>query len=181
VRFLELRLAGAFVIEPERRADRRGWFARTWCREEFARLGLPSTWAQSSVVHNRRRGTLRGLHYQADPFPEAKLVHCTRGAVYDVIVDLRPGSPTFAQWVAVELNADDGRQLYVPPGLAHGYQTLTDRSELLYQISEAYHPDLACGIRWDDPDLAITWPDCPERIISERDRSLPDLLSACSA
>jgi dTDP-4-dehydrorhamnose 3,5-epimerase len=181
MRFTELRLSGALLIEPDRRADERGWFARTWCREEFARRGLPDAWAQCSAAFNRRRGTLRGLHYQADPFPEAKLVRCTHGAVYDVIVDLRPDAPTFAQWVAVELSGENGRQLFVPPGFAHGYQTLTDGAELDYLISEAYRPELARGVRWDDPALAIAWPDCPERIVSERDRSFPDLRPAHSA
>lgn len=175
MRFVELSLAGALIIEPERHTDERGWFARTWCRDEFARRGLPVAWAQSSVAYNRRRGTLRGLHYQDDPFPEAKLVRCTRGAVHDVIVDLRPASPTFANWIAVELSTANGRQLFVPPGFAHGYQTLTDDAEMFYQISESYRPELARGLRWDDPALAIAWPDCPERTISPRDLSFPCL------
>jgi dTDP-4-dehydrorhamnose 3,5-epimerase len=175
MRFVETSLPGAFVVEPERRQDERGFFARTWCQEAFAARGLTTVWAQCSTSYNHRRGTLRGLHYQAEPCPETKLVRCTAGAVFDVIVDLRPGSPTYGRWAAVELSAETGRQLYIPAGLAHGFQTLTDGAEVFYQISAPYRPDLQRGTRWDDPALAIAWPACPERIVSPRDRAWPRL------
>ncbi len=175
MRFVPTKLAGAFVIEPEPRADERGLFARTWCRDEFAAHGLTTSWVQCNVSFNHRTGTLRGMHYQADPHPEVKLVRCTRGAAYDVIADLRPGSPTYRQWVAVELTADNRRAVYVPGGFAHGFQTLADETELFYQMSEFYHPESARGVRWDDPALGIEWPPCAGRVISERDRSFPDL------
>jgi dTDP-4-dehydrorhamnose 3,5-epimerase len=176
VRFHETKIAGALLIEPERRPDERGFFARTWCRDEFAARGLTTAWVQCNVSFNERRGTLRGLHYQADPFPEIKLVRCTMGAAYDVIVDLRPGSPSFGQWVGVELTAANRLSLYIPGGVAHGFQTLADDTELFYQMSEFYRPELARGVRWDDPRLGIAWPDCPQRIISARDRNLPDFV-----
>jgi dTDP-4-dehydrorhamnose 3,5-epimerase len=175
VRFVELKLPGAFRIEPERRADERGFFARTWCRREFAARGIDCDWVQCNVSWNRRRGTLRGLHYQADPWGEAKLVRCTAGAVYDVVADLRPGSPTYGRWEAVELTAANGWQLFVPEGFAHGFQTLADDTELFYQMGREYHSEAARGLRWDDPALAISWPDCPRRIISAADLALPGL------
>ncbi len=169
----ELALTGAYLIEPERLEDERGFFARTFCAAEFAARGLRATVAQCSVSYNRRRGTLRGLHYQAPPHEEAKLVRSTRGAAYDVIVDLRPGSATFRQWVGVELSAENRRMLYIPEGFAHGFQTLVDDTELFYQMSTAYVPEAARGIRWDDPDLAIAWPPAAARVISPRDLALP--------
>jgi dTDP-4-dehydrorhamnose 3,5-epimerase len=175
MRFLATGLAGAFVIEPEPREDERGLFARTWCREEFAARGLNTAWAQCNVSFNNRRGTLRGLHYQAGPYAEVKLVRCTAGAAYDVIVDLRPGSPTCRRWAAVELTARNRRAVYIPAGFAHGFQTLADGTELFYQMSELYHPESARGARWDDPALGIAWPECPERVISPRDLAFPDL------
>src|SRR5262245_20735946 len=176
MRFRETPLAGAFVIELDRREDERGFFARCWCRDEFAAHGLTAAWVQANVSFNRRAGTLRGLHYQADPHAEDKLVRCTLGAVHDVIVDLRPGSPTYARWAAVELSAASRRALYVPRGFAHGFQTLADDSELLYLMSEVYYPECARGVRWDDPALGIEWPECPGRVIAPRDRSFPDLV-----
>lgn len=175
MRFVPTSLAGAVVIEPERAGDDRGHFARTWCAAEFAARGLATTWVQGSVAYNRRRGTLRGMHYQAAPLEEVKLVRCTRGAAYDVIADLRPGSATYRRWVAVELTAENGVALYVPGGFAHGYQTLADDTELVYQMSEFYHPDLARGVRWDDPALGIDWPACDHRVIAARDLAFPDL------
>jgi len=172
MKFVATPLAGAFVVELEELADERGFFARSFCREEFERHGLVAAVAQCNVSYNARRGTLRGLHYQGEPHPEAKLVRCTRGAVWDVAVDLRPGSPTRYRWFALELTADNRRALYVPAGFAHGFQSLTDASELLYQMSECYRADLARGVRWDDPRLAIAWPVAPA-IVSERDRALP--------
>lgn len=173
--FVPTKLAGVFVVEPERFADDRGHFARTWCVREFAERGLETKLVQCSTSYNRRRGTLRGMHYQAAPHEEVKLVRCTRGAAYDVVIDLRPGSPTHRQWVAVELSAENGVAVYIPGGCAHGYQTLTDDTELVYLMSEFYHPESARGVRWDDPAVGIEWPECPERIIAPRDRSFPDL------
>ncbi|HEX8723372.1 MAG TPA: dTDP-4-dehydrorhamnose 3,5-epimerase [Pyrinomonadaceae bacterium] len=174
MRFVETPLPGAFVVEPEPAADERGLFARTFCREEFAALGLDTRVAQCSTSYNRRRGTLRGLHYQAEPYPEAKLVRCTAGSVYDVLVDLRADSPAFRRWFAVELTASNRRALYVPAGLAHGFQTLEDDSEVFYQISEFYHPECARGVRWDDPAFGVRWPESDARVISGRDRAFPD-------
>jgi dTDP-4-dehydrorhamnose 3,5-epimerase len=174
VRFQEAGIVGAFIIDLEPRPDERGFFARTWCRDEFRARGLAADWVQCSVSYNSRRGTLRGLHYQADPCPEVKLVRCVRGAVFDVLVDLRPG-PTFRNWVAVELTAGNRRALYVPAGVAHGFQTLEDETELFYQISETFYPELQRGVRWDDPALRIAWPECGERVISPRDQSFQDL------
>lgn len=173
--FTETSLEGAFLIEPERREDERGFFARTWCRREFGSHGLHKQWVQCNISFNRRKGTLRGLHYQTPPYEEAKLIRCTRGAIYDVIIDLRADSPTFTQWVAVELTADNRQMLYIPEGFAHGFQTLTDETEIFYQMSQFYAPEYASGVRWDDPALNIAWP-AGERTISERDRSYPDFL-----
>ena len=171
--FRETPVAGAWIVEPQRQADGRGFFARTWCATEFARHGLSPRLVQCSVSYNPRRGTLRGLHYQVAPHAEAKLVRCTRGAIYDVAVDLRPASPTFRRHVAVMLDADGRRALYVPEGCAHGFQTLTDDTEIFYQMSAAYVPEAARGVRWDDPAFAIQWPPA-ERIIADRDRQYPD-------
>lgn len=170
--FRELGLRGAFVLEPEFHQDDRGFFARAFCRREFGERGLEAAVAQCSLSFNRRRGTLRGIHYQAPPGEEAKLVRCTRGAIYDVIVDVRPGSATFGRHTAVELTGDNRLALYVPPGLAHGFQTLADDTELYYQMSEFYAPELGRGFRHDDPVLGIEWP-LPVTVISDRDRELP--------
>jgi dTDP-4-dehydrorhamnose 3,5-epimerase len=173
VKFTETPLAGAWVIELELLRDRRGFFARTFDTDVFQQRGLDPTVAQCSTSFNEHAGTLRGLHYQAEPDCECKLVRCTRGSIYDVIVDLRADSETYCHWFAVELSADDARQLYVPKGLAHGFQTLTDDSEVAYQISHAYVPEQARGVRWDDPAFGIEWPEA-ERTMSDRDRSYPD-------
>jgi dTDP-4-dehydrorhamnose 3,5-epimerase len=175
MRFVPTKLAGAFVVEPEPRGDERGFFARTFCRDEFAARGLNTTWVQCNVSFNRRAGTLRGLHWQADPHAEVKLVRCTAGAAFDVIVDLRPDSPTYRQWVAVELSADNRKAVYIPAGFAHGFQTLADGTELFYQMSEFYYPELARGARWDDPALRIEWPACGHRVVAPRDLAFPDL------
>jgi dTDP-4-dehydrorhamnose 3,5-epimerase len=175
MRFIETSLRGAWIIEPQWFEDERGHFARLWCREEFAAHGIGVDWVQCNLSFNRLAGTLRGLHYQDEPLREAKLVRCTAGAAFDVIVDLRRGSPTFAGWMAVELSAINGRLLYVPAGFAHGFQTLEDRTELFYQMSQPYRPELARGVAWDDPTLGIDWPPCRRRIISARDRDLPRL------
>jgi dTDP-4-dehydrorhamnose 3,5-epimerase len=173
--FVSLPLEGAYVIEPEVRADHRGFFARTYCRDEFTERGLVSTFVQCNVSFNHKAGTLRGMHYQADPSPEVKLVRCTMGAAYDVVVDLRPVSPTYRQWAAVELTAENRRAVYIPAGFAHGFQTLTDATELFYQMSEFYVPELAAGVRWDDPALGIAWPPRDRRVIADRDLAFPDL------
>ena len=170
MKFLPTPLAGAYVVELEPVRDERGFFARSFCQEEFREQGLKPAIAQCNVSWNRRRGTLRGLHYQAAPHQEAKVVRCTRGAIWDVIVDLREGSPTRLRWHAIELSADNRLACYVPEGFAHGFQTLADDSEVLYQMSEFYHPDLARGLRWDDPKLGIRWP-LAAAILSERDRA----------
>ena len=169
----ETELAGAFVVESEPIEDERGWFARIYDEGELEQNGLATRFAQGSLAYNKERGTLRGMHYQADPHAEAKLVRCISGAVHDVIVDLRPASPTFKRWVAVELIAASGRMLYVPEGLAHGYLTLENESETLYLISAPYAPEAARGVRWDDPALGIAWPDEP-RVLSEKDKAWPD-------
>jgi dTDP-4-dehydrorhamnose 3,5-epimerase len=168
----ETELPGAFVVETEPIEDERGWFVRIYDESELAGRGL-ARFVQGSAAFNKEWGTLRGLHYQAEPHAEAKLIRCVRGAVYDVIVDLRPGSSTFKQWAAVELSAAGGELLYVPEGLAHGYLTLEDETETLYLISAAYAPEAARGARWDDPAFGIEWPHDP-RVMSERDKAWPD-------
>ena len=175
MRFLSTELPGVFVIEPEPRADDRGLFARTFCREEFAAHGLCTEWVQCSASFNTRAGTLRGMHWQCAPHEEVKLVRCTAGAAFDVVVDLRTDSPTFRKWVAVEITASNRKAVYIPGGCAHGFQTLVDGTELFYQMSAFYVPEAACGARWDDPALGIVWPVCEKRVIAARDLSFPDL------
>lgn len=172
MQFRETSLPGAYIVEPDRRVDERGFFARTWCADVYRANGLNPCVAQSSVSLNTRRGTLRGLHYQAAPQEEAKLVRCARGSIFDVIVDLRADSPTYTRWYAVTLTAENGRMLYVPEGCAHGFQTLDDDTEVCYQISVAHAPGLARGIRWDDPTFRIPWP-IESPILSDRDRAQP--------
>jgi dTDP-4-dehydrorhamnose 3,5-epimerase len=162
--FTETKLKGAFVIDIEPREDERGFFARSWCEDEFKEHGLNPRLAQCNISFNKKRGTLRGMHYQIDPFPEAKVVRCTMGAIYDVILDLRPESPTFKQWFAVELTVENRRALYVPEGFAHGFQTLVDNTEVFYQMSEFHHPECARGVRWDDLAFGIEWPVAISRI-----------------
>lgn len=173
--FTETKLQGAFLIEPEPVPDERGFFARTWCRREFEAHGLDTSLVQCNISFNRRKGTLRGMHYQTAPHEEVKLVRCTRGAIYDVIIDLRPESPTFKQWFAAVLSAENHHMLYVPAGFAHGLQTLLEESEVFYQMSESYYPECAAGVRWDDPAFAIEWPD-DERTMSQRDREYSDFI-----
>jgi dTDP-4-dehydrorhamnose 3,5-epimerase len=170
--FTELALRGAFIVEMEPGIDERGCFARSFCREEFSRHGLKTGVAQCNISVNRRKGTLRGIHYQAPPKAEAKLVRCTRGAVHDVIVDLRDDSPTFLRWETVKLAGDAYRMVYIPEGFGHGFQTLVDDAEVFYQMFETYSPEHARGVRWDDPVLGIEWP-FPNPIVSERDRAFP--------
>ena len=166
-------LAGLCLIDVDKHEDERGYFARTFCAEEFAAYGLVTSFPQCNTSFNRRRGTLRGLHYQAEPFPEAKLVRCTRGAIFDVAVDLRPDSPTRCQWFGATLSADNAHMLYIPAGFAHGFQTLEDGSELFYQMGESYRGDLARGVRWNDPAFAIEWP-IAFPTLSPRDALYPD-------
>ena len=173
MRFTETPLRGAFVVELDLLADERGHFARTFDRDEFAAHGLDPAVVQCNTSFNARRGTLRGMHYQADPDGEAKLVRCTRGSVFDVAVDLRPGSETFRRWFGVELSAGNGRMLYIPVGMAHGFQSLEDGCELHYQMSHHYVPEAARGVRFDDPAFGIEWP-LADPIVSERDRAFPD-------
>lgn len=174
MRFTETPLAGAWVIEPERVADERGWFARTFDREQWLSRGMDPAVEQCNASFNARAGTLRGLHYQAEPHGECKLVRCTRGEIYDVIVDLRPDSPSRLSWYAAQCSAENGRALYVPAGMAHGFQTLQDASEVLYMMGHQFVPEAARGVRWDDPAFAIEWPPHGARTISERDRAYPD-------
>ena len=174
MRFIETDLRGAYVLELEQRLDERGFFARVWCRDEFASLGLTTDIAQCSISRTTKAGTLRGMHFQRAPHEEAKVVRCIRGAIYDVIVDLRPDTSTRGRWIGVELDAASGRALYVPEGFAHGFQTLEHDTDVLYMISSPYAPSAATGVRWDDPAFGIVWPEAPDRTISERDRSWPD-------
>jgi dTDP-4-dehydrorhamnose 3,5-epimerase len=167
--FKETKLKGVFVVEPEIITDERGFFACSWSALEFEKHGLNPRLMQCNISFNTKRGTLRGMHFQQQPHEEAKLVRCTRGAIYDVAVDMRPGSPSRYQWLAVELTPDNRRMLYLPEGFAHGYQALADETEIFYQISESYHPESARGLRWDDPRVGIEWP-LPVNEISERDR-----------
>lgn len=173
--FVPTALAGVFVIEVEAKADDRGLFARMWCREEFTAHGLCGDWAQCSVSFNTRAGTLRGMHWQAAPHEEIKLVRCTAGAAYDVVADVRPDSPTYRKWIAVEISALNRKAMYIPVGFAHGFQTLVDGTELFYQISAFYTPAAARGARWDDPAMAIEWPSCANRVIAPRDLAFSDL------
>lgn len=172
MRFIETGLAGAFVIEPECHHDERGLFARTFCEREFEEHGLPGRFVQCNTSWNRRAGTVRGMHWQRSPHGEAKLVRCTRGAIFDAIVDLRPDSSTRLGWFALELSADARRMLYVPEGFAHGFQTLCDGCEVSYQMTGFYRPDAARGFRYDDPGVGIHWP-LPASVVSKRDRELP--------
>jgi dTDP-4-dehydrorhamnose 3,5-epimerase len=174
--FRETAIDGAFVVEPERIEDERGFFARTFCAEEFRAHGLDARVAQSNTSFNRRTGTLRGMHWQQAPHGEAKLVRCTRGAIFDVAIDLRRDSPTHRCWAAAELTEDNGLALFVPVGCAHGFQTLADDSEVLYLMSTPYVPGSGRGVRWDDSAFGIEWPEPPPdgRTISERDASYPD-------
>ena len=170
--FVQTPLPSSYLVEPERREDERGFFARTFCVEEFARHGLPTAVAQCNVSFNRQKGTVRGMHFQRSPRGEAKLVRCTRGAIFDVMVDLRPGSPTYCHWHGAELSAENGWALFIPEGFAHGFQTLSDDSEVFYQMFASYAPDHADGLRWDDPAFGIRWP-LPVTAMAERDRTFP--------
>ena len=173
---VETRLKGAHIIEPEKREDERGFFARSWCEKEFAEHGLNPHTVQCNISFNKKKGTLRGMHYQVEPCAEAKLVRCTQGAIYDVIIDLRPGSPTFRQHIAEVLTAKNHKMLYVPEGFAHGFQALEDETEVFYQMSGFYAPQFSRGVRWNDPAFGIEWP-IGEPIILERDATYPDFVA----
>jgi dTDP-4-dehydrorhamnose 3,5-epimerase len=174
--FTETPLKGAYIIEPERLEDERGFFARTWCQREFKAHGLGTELAQCNISFNRRKGTLRGMHYQSAPHAETRLVRCTSGIVYDVIVDLRPQSVTYKRWFSIELTAENHRMLYVPEGFAHGFITLRDDTEVFYQMSEFYAPEFARGVRWNDPAFGIEWPENVQ-VMAEHDRRYPDFQS----
>jgi len=172
--FKETKLKGAYIIEPERLEDTRGFFARAWCQKEFEAYGLNLTVAQINISFNKNRGVIRGLHYQTRPNEEAKLIRCIRGAIYDVIIDLRPNSPTYLGWIGEELTADNRKMLYVPENFAHGYQSLKDNTEVFYPVSQFYSPESVKGVRWNDPTFGIKWPEADNPIISEQDKKWLD-------
>lgn len=173
MKFQQTTIEGVWLILPERFSDDRGYFARTFCVDEFAAQGLHTTYVQSSVSQNRLRGTLRGMHWQQPPHQEVKLIRCSRGAVCDMILDLRQESSTFGKWQAFDLSADNGASVYAPAGVAHGFQTLADDTEVVYQISQPFAPQAAAGLRWNDPVFNLQWP-LPVSVISQRDRTYPD-------
>jgi len=173
MRFQELPVKGVFLLEPERKEDSRGFFARTYCRRELEERGLDPTVVQCNISVNKLRGTVRGMHYQAAPFEEVKLVRCTKGSIWDVVLDLRPDSPTYKHHYGVELDDQNRLALYIPAGLAHGFQTLADDTEVFYQMSELYHPEAARGVRWNDPAFNVTWP-LEVSVIAEKDLDFPD-------
>lgn len=174
--FQETELKGAFLIEPERLEDERGFFARSWCKREFKAHGLNPELVQCNISFNKKKGTLRGMHYQEAPHEEARLVRCTNGAICDVIIDLCPGSQTHRQWFSVELTVENRKMLYIPEGFAHGFITLEDNTEVFYQMSESYAPECARGVRWNDSAFNILWPD-DVVVISDRDKQYPDFVS----
>jgi len=174
--FNETVLKGAFIIELRKIEDERGFFARAWCQKEFTANGLNPCLLQCNLAFNKARGTIRGMHYQAPPYQEAKLVRCTRGAIYDVIIDLRPDSQSYLKWIGVELTEDNHAMLYVPEDFAHGYQTLTNNAEVFYQVSQFYSPEFERGVRWNDPVFGIDWPETENYVISEKDKNHPDYL-----
>jgi dTDP-4-dehydrorhamnose 3,5-epimerase len=174
--FKETKLKGGYVIEPEKFEDQRGFFARSFSQEEFAQHGLRSQFVESGISFNHRKYTVRGMHWQAPPNEQAKLVRCTRGAIFDVMIDLRPDSPTYKQWFGQELTAQNRLMLYIPEGFAHGYQSLADDTEMFYLLSSAYAPASERGVRWNDPAFAIAWPETERIILNERDRTFPDVV-----
>jgi dTDP-4-dehydrorhamnose 3,5-epimerase len=178
--FTEIKLKDAYIIDLEKREDERGFFARGWCQNEFEARGLAPRVVQANISYNKKRGTLRGMHYQIAPYEETKLVRCTRGALYDVIVDLRPTSPSYKQWFGLELSADNYKMLYVPEGFAHGFITLQDETEATYQVSQFYTPGSERGLRYNDPAFGIEWP-AEVQVISEKDKSWPDYEASLSA
>jgi len=174
MKFSETKLKGAFIIEPEKIEDHRGFFARMWCKNEFEAHGLNPNFVQINLSFNKYRGIIRGLHYQTPPYEEAKLFRCTSGAMYDVIIDLRPESPTYLEWAGFELTADNRKMLYVPENFANGYQALSDNAEVFYLVSQFYSPDSEKGIRYNDPAFNIEWPRKDDLVISEKDKCWPD-------
>ena len=180
MRFVETPIAGAYVIEPEPRRDERGWFARVWCRDELGAAGLDAAFVQCNSSYSHRAGTLRGLHWQTAPHEDAKLVSCIAGAIYDVIVDVRPQSPTYTRWFAIELSAANKQMLYVAPGLAHGFQALQDATEVMYPVTAMYAPKSERGIRWNDPFFAIPWPLAAQTNASPKDQAWPDFVPETS-
>ncbi len=171
--FTQTNLKDVYVVELEKREDQRGFFARAWCQREFEEHGLVARVVQTNVSYNKDKGTLRGMHYQVAPYAETKLVRCTQGAIFDVVIDLRPDSPTFKRWLGVELTGQNYRMLYVPEGFAHGFQTLADQTEVTYQVSQFYTPGAERGVRYNDPAFGIEWP-LPIQSISEKDKSWPN-------
>jgi dTDP-4-dehydrorhamnose 3,5-epimerase len=172
--FTETRLPGAYTIELEPIHDNRGFFSRVMCKREFDAHNLTTGFVQANITFSPEKGTLRGMHYQIRPHKEVKLVHCPRGAIYDIIVDMRPDSPTYLEWIAVELTAENRKMIYIPGGFAHGYQTLVDNTEVFYQVAQFYAPKFERGFRWDDPAFQIEWPETSHLILSEKDRAWPD-------
>ena len=173
MKFIETNIYGVVVIELEKHEDERGWFARAWCREEFTAHDLPIDLVECNLSYNEKRGTLRGMHFQVEPYAEAKLVRCVAGAAHDVALDLRPDSSSYRKSIGIELSADSGRAVFLPEGIAHGFQTLTDHSILFYQMSSAYSHEATAGVRWDDSAFGIEWP-LADPIVSARDQSFPD-------
>ena len=173
MKFYKAELEGAYIIELDKLEDQRGFFARTWCQKEFEEQGLAARIAQANVSFNTRAGTLRGMHYQDAPKEETKLIRCTRGALYEVIIDLRRGSPTYKRWICAELTEQNYKMLYVPAQFAHGYVTLEDKTEMIYFMSEFYTPGVERGLRWNDPEFGIIWPR-PVEVISDKDANWPD-------
>lgn len=176
MKFARTSLSGVWLVQPELREDERGFLARTYCDQEFSAQGLNTRWPQCNQTHTKQRGMIRGMHFQADPKPEIKLIRCTMGAVFDVVVDVRRDSPTFGRWEGFDLTAANGYALYVPGGFAHGFQCLVDHCELFYQMSEYYFPELARGVRWNDAAVGIKWP-LADAKLSGRDQNLPPLAS----
>ncbi len=170
--FTETKIKGAYLLEAELLSDDRGFFARSFCKEEFQRCGLETSIVQCNISYNKRKGTVRGMHFQTAPYQEAKIVSCTKGAIYDVVIDLRKDSGSFLKWFAVELSDKNFRLVYVPKGCAHGFQTLKNDTVVYYQMTEFFHPECARGVRWDDPAFGITWP-LGKKTISERDKQFP--------
>jgi dTDP-4-dehydrorhamnose 3,5-epimerase len=174
MQYSETKIEGIYLLDPRRFEDERGFFAPSFSATEFAARGMTSVFVENNISYSRSRGTLRGMHYQAAPHGQAKLVRCTRGAVYDVAVDLRPASPTFREWVGVELTAENRRMLYLPGDCGHGFQTLVDDTEVFYMVSRPYVPESGRGFRWDDPFFRIEWPEVGERVLLKRDQEYPD-------
>jgi len=168
--FTGTKIKGIYIIDPEPLTDERGFFARSFCKEEFQKHGLETDIVQCNISYNKKRGTLRGMHYQVPPFEEAKIVSCTNGSIYDVVVDLRRDSTTYCQWIATELSEKNFKMMYIPRGCAHGFQTLEDGVIVYYQMTEFFHPECARGVQWDDPRFTIRWPNVKKRIISDKDQ-----------